>query len=61
MIMKTALKSAVLALSMIHVRGDEAGLLDGAIKNIKAAVRVLEEKEKEAQEHDEAGNVQQDA
>lgn len=54
MSIKVALKQAILMLNQIHVRGSEAGMLDGAIKNIEACIRAIEEAEKEG-----AGNANQ--
>lgn len=47
MSIKLVLKNVVLALSRIHVLGSEAGMLDGAIKNIEAVIQTLEKLEKE--------------
>lgn len=47
MSIKLVLKNVVLALSRIHVCGAEAGMLDGAIKNIEAVIQTLEKLEKE--------------
>ena len=51
MSIKLVLKNVVLALSRIHVLGSEAGMLDGAIKNINAVIEKLDELEKEEAKH----------
>ena len=47
MTIKMILKSTVLILRQIHVCGAEAGMLDGAIKNIESVIQTLEKLEKE--------------
>jgi hypothetical protein len=47
MTIKMILKSTVLILRQIHVCGAEAGMLDGAIKNIESVINTLEKLEKE--------------
>ena len=47
MTIKMILKSAILILRQIHVCGAEAGMLDGAMKNIQSVIDKLEELEKE--------------
>ena len=55
MSIKLVLKNVLLALSKIHVLGAEAGMLDGAMKNIAAVIDTLEKLEKE-----EAANADSD-
>lgn len=47
MTIKMILKSTLLILGQIHVCGDEAGMLDGAMKNIQSIIDKLEELEEE--------------
>lgn len=47
MTIKMILKSTLLILRQIHVCGAEAGMLDGAMKNIQSVIDKLEELEKE--------------
>ena len=47
MTIKMMLKSTMLILRQIHVCGAEAGMLDGAMKNIQSVIDKLEELEKE--------------
>lgn len=51
MSIKLVLKNVLLALGKIHVLGAEAGLLDGAMKNIDAVIETLEKLEKEEAEN----------
>lgn len=47
MSIKMIFKNTVLILRQIHVCGEEAGMLDAAIKNIEAVIHTLENLEKE--------------
>lgn len=52
--MDISLQSVVSALKMIHVRGDEAGLLDGAIRVVNSVIREIREQKEENQNDDHA-------
>lgn len=46
------LRNTVLILRQIHVCGAEAGMLDGALKNLEAVIAAIEKAEKEGKDHD---------
>ncbi len=41
------LNNVLAALMRIHVRGEDAGILDGVIQNLKLALEAIEQAEKE--------------